>query len=468
MTRASYIAFLALFSCGSETPDKVPDEGSDSGVGGPVDWTRGAVDTSRLELVRGKATRRGIVHLHSPWSHDACDGEGIINGAADPACLADLRMGLCDAGIDVAWLTDHPDYAAAQPFEDRLHVDTARDTWLEVGGTQSAVRWACDDGRTVLLRPGYEDELMPLGMTRPLDPDPEVEHTLANADTAEAIAAMRSAGAIVAIAHTEGRDPEWLERVVSDGVGIVELVNLHASFDPGIREDDLGWDSVGWVPRIAPFTDPTTGIEPDLFVLAVLAHQPPSLERWDSLNMAGHRVVATAGTDAHQNVLNIDLPDGERGDSYRRMLRWWTHHIRVDADRADDPTALQEALAAGQVMVVAEVLGSPEGFDVWLETASGQTVETGESGADGTLHVVCPTLASGSPRGDEAPELITTVFKNGEVWQTGCGDHPTDGAGVYRVQVEMVPHHLRRFLGAEADEWDTTYPWIYSQPIWVD
>jgi len=458
---------LSAFSCGAPQAEKAPGASVDTAVDGPVDWTRGAVDTRDLALVRGNATRRGIVHLHSPWSHDACDGDGILDGAPNADCLADLRMGLCDAGIDIAWLTDHPAHAAEQPYADRLHADPARDSWHAVDGVSAAVGWACEDGSEVLLRPGYEDTLMPLGMVHPLDADPLREGELARSDAAEAIAAMRAAGAVVAIAHTEGRSPAWLSQVVSDGVSAVELVNLHASFDPSIRQDDLGLGATDWVARIAPFTAEDTALEPDLFVLAVLAHQSPSLERWDALLMAGHDVVATAGTDAHQNVFAIELADGERGDSYRRMLRWWTHHIRVEADRADDPAALQEALAAGHFAVVAEVLGSPEGFDFWLETSAGAAVETGASGGEGVLHVVCPTLAAGSPKGEEAPETRVTILRDGAPWQTGCGDHPTDGAGVYRVQVELVPHHLRRFLADEAEEWMVPYPWIYSQAIRV-
>ncbi len=30
----------------------------------------------------------------------------------------------------------------------------------------------------------------------------------------------------------------------------------------------------------------------------------------------------TVGTDAHENSFPIMLRDGERGDSYRRLLRW--------------------------------------------------------------------------------------------------------------------------------------------------
>lgn len=469
MRGIAFVGCVGLVACGGPADKAAAESDADTSAVGPVDWTRGAVPTGELGEVRGKLTRRGIVHLHSPWSHDACDGDGIIDGAPDPDCLADLRAGLCDAGIDVAWLTDHPAHAAEQPYAERLHVREGTDRWLAVDGVpEAAAVWTCEDGRGVVIRPGYEDTLMPLGMVAPLHDDRSTEDTIANDDSAESIAIMRSAGALVAVAHTEGRDDDWLARVVADGVGAVELVNLHAAFDPRIRQEDLGLDGVDWLQRIGPFTDAAAAAQPDLMVLAVLAHQPPSLARWDALTMAGHHVVATAGTDAHQNVLPTEFPDGERGDSYRRMLRWWTHHIRVSPGDADDPAALQDALAAGHFTVVAEVLGTPLGFDVWLETDAGDTVETGGTGGSGRLNVSCPTLAAGSPDGDKEPEITVTVIKDGAVWASGCGAHSTDGAGVYRVQVEVVPWHLERFLGADAADWMTAYPWIYSQAIRVE
>lgn len=464
---AGVLALLAV-GCGSEGPGSDKATAGDSAVPPSleVDWTRGPVPTAELAVVRDRATRRGIVHLHSPWSHDACDGEPLVDGAPDPDCLADLRAGLCDAGIDVAWLTDHPTHAAGQPYAARFHVREGIDTWVEVDGVPAAARWACDSGGSVLVRVGYEDTLMPLGLTAPLADDPTTEDLVASSDTPEAIALMRDRGALVAIAHTEGRTPEWLDQVVGDGAAAVELFNLHAAFDPRIRSGDLGLEASSWLGRIGPFTAPDSTLASDLLVLAVLEPHAASLARWDTLTASGARVVATAGTDAHQNTLPMVLPDGERGDGYRRMLRWITQHIRVPVAEADDPRAVQAALAAGHFMVVAEVLGTPEGFDVRLTTDSG-VVETGGVGGPGTLTVTCPTLASGSPRGLDDPDLSVVVLHDGEPWAEGCGDHPVTEPGAYRVEVHMVPHHLRRFLGTHADEWIVAYPWIYSQPVHV-
>ncbi len=468
--RAPLLASLALLGCTANR--KADAESGSPQPGGPVslahDWEPGGVRSEIIPEVRDHQTRRAIVHLHSPWSHDACDGSPLVDGAPDADCLADLRAGLCAAQVDVAWLTDHPEHAVHQDFLDRLHLGPD-DELVRVGGEEAAARWACADGTSVLVRPGLEDELMPLGMTAPLSATVDQRLIVANDDSAEAIATMAGTGALVAVAHTEGRDPDWLARVVGAGVGAIELYNLHAAFDPSIRQDDLGLGGLDWAQRLGPFTDPAAGVTSDLLMLTVLAPQQPSLDRWDALLMAGEAVVATGGTDAHQNVLPAELPDGERGDSYRRMMRWMSQHVRVAPGQdPDDPAVLQAALAAGHFSVVFELLGTPADVDLVLETDDGQTVETGGRGGAGTLVVGCPRLATGSPRSEEAPALEVRVIKDGALWATGCGEHPTDGPGAYRVEIWSTPHHLDRFLADAAAEFIVPYPWVYTQAIRVE
>ena len=408
--------------------------------------------------VRGRTPHRAIVHLHSPWSHDACDGEPLPDGSPDQGCLDDLRRGLCDTRIDAAFLTDHPAHAAEQPYEELFHA-RPEDTWVEVGGRKVALRVACDDGHEVLWLPGIEDELMPVALDRHVSDDATENDRLYNAADAEAVEADLAAGATVLVAHTEGRDPAALEGLQDLGLAGVEIFNLHASFAPDIRQDDLGLSPTSWMGDIAPFTSPEGTGEPDLFFLAVLQEQTPSVQKWDAL-LARGPMVAVAGTDAHQNVLPLDLRDGERGDSYRRMLRWFSNVLLVEGE---GPEAVEAALAAGRSYVAFEVLGTPSGFDFHV----GGT-EMGGTGPGGTLTVTCPTLSARSPHNLDAPEITATVFKDGQVWQTGCGDFATDGPGVYRVRIDLVPHHLRDFLGDEPDSWIRAYPWIYSNAIRID
>jgi hypothetical protein len=220
-------------------------------------------------------------------------------------------------------------------------------------------------------------------------------------------------------------------------------------FAPDIREEALGLDPLGWLTTIVPFTDPAGTAEPDLLVLGVLQSQPPSLAAWDQLLARG---------------LPIDLRDGERGDSYRRMLRWFGNLIWADAD---DPAQVEAALAAGRTLLAFEILGTPASFDFHVRDASGSVVEMGGESPGGTLVIGCPTLHSASPRGPDDPEIGVHVLKDGQPWHEGCGEVPTDGPGVYRVEVDIVPLHLRPFLGSDPDPWLHSYPWLYGNAIRV-
>jgi hypothetical protein len=217
-------------------------------------------------------------------------------------------------------------------------------------------------------------------------------------------------------------------------------------FGPDIRVDDLGLDAFGWVSDIEPFTSPEGTGEPDLLFLGVLQEQPPSIAKWDTL-LADGPTVGIGGTDAHQNVLALELRDGDRMDSYRRMMRWFSNVLWVEGDTPADYDA---AVAAGRVWVVFEILGLPAGFDFSLEGA--------------TLTATCPALSPGSPQGLESPDIAVTVFKDGEPFATECGSWEVE-PGVYRARIDITPHHLRPFLGDDPDRWLVPYPWVYTNAV---
>ncbi|MEZ4240811.1 MAG: hypothetical protein R3F59_32580 [Myxococcota bacterium] len=448
-------SLAALTGCHGE--DALPaDSATTEPAPREVPWTH---TLPPLEAPRGQQALRTIVHLHSPWSHDACDGDPLPDGVVNEPCLQDLRAGLCEAGIDVAFVTDHPAFAADQTWDALFH---AREGDERVDGVANRIR--CDDGRTVTWMPGIEDELMPVGLDRHVAGDDFAENDrIYNGYDAETVAAERAAGASVFVAHTEQRDVPTLSALQDAGIAGVEVFNLHAMFAPDIREEWLGLDGLGWVTDAAPFTSPEGTAEPDLLVLAVLQAQPPSLAAWDALLQRGP-AVGIGGTDAHQNVLPIDLRDGRRGDGYARMLRWFANIVWADTT---SPAAVQDALAAGRSHLVFEILGSEQGFDFDLRDADGGVHEMGSAAPAGTLEVGCPSLHPASPRGLEDPEITVSVLKDGAPWREGCGAFETDGPGVYRVEVQMVPWHLRGFLGDDPEVWLHAYPWIYGNAIRV-
>ena len=421
-----------------------------------------------LAPVRGLVPRRAILHLHSPWSHDACDGDPMPDGTPNAACLADLRAGLCDVAIDYAFLTDHPAHAAEQAYGDLFHSQPG-DQALMRGGAQIGSEIPCGEaqpGHAVTWLPGIEDELMPVALDRHVGSDSAQNDLIYNQINGDAVEANVAAGATVLVAHTEQRSIEALAPLLERGLRGVELFNLHAAFDPDLRADYLGLDPMGWLAEVAPFTTAEGTGTPDFLFLAVLREQKVSLDIWDGLNLLAP-VVGTAGTDAHQNALPMLLRDGERGDSYRRMLRWFTNTLLLP-EGAEGPEAAELALQKGRLYVAFEVLGTPQTVDVSLQGEDGVVYEIGDSApVGGTLVVVCPTLAPGSPRGAARPEITVTVFKDGTPFSEGCGEVVITEPGVYRVRVDLVPYHLREWLGADPDPWLVPYPWIYTNPIRV-
>ncbi len=469
------LPLLLLVACGPDAADDSAASAVDSGdVPRTVSWQRGLPVLSReLSGQRGHTLARAIVHLHSSWSHDACDGDPLDDdGNPRTDCLADLRAGLCDDAIEHAFLTDHPTHFASSEWSDAPLAQAGDVRLPDAEG--GVLEISCDAGHTVRWYPGVEDALMPVGLDRHVPGDETERDALYNRDDADAIAAFKAAGATVLAAHTEGRDLDQLTAQVQAGLQGVEVFNLHAAFAPDIRAEDLGLDSVSWLADIAPFTSDDGTAEPDLFVLAVLLAQTPSEERWDAVQAVAPDdavVFATAGSDAHQNVLPLTLRDGERGDSYRRMMRWASQHLWLAPGTEDDLGAAEAALAAGRFHVVFEVLGTPVGFDFHLEGSDGAVHEMGSvidnDALPGTLVVTCPQLWSGSPRGEADPALSATVYRDGQPWQTGCGRFPVDEAGTYRVRIDTTPFHLEPFLGEDPAAWMRSYPWVYGNPLRV-
>jgi hypothetical protein len=75
-------------------------------------------------------------------------------------------------------------------------------------------------------------------------------------------------------------------------------------------------------------------------------------------------------------------------------------------------------------------------------------------------------VALDSPWSGEAPEVKAVVYRDGLVFAEGCGAHTVTEPGVYRVRVDIVPHHLLGFLGT-ASSLVHSYPWLYSQAFRV-
>lgn len=446
---------MLVAACGSEGPGE-PELG-------PWDPELPAA-AEAMGARRGLVPARGIIHLHSPYSHDACDGEprDEDTGAVNEQCLADLRRALCAARVDFAALTDHDDSMAGEPFGDLL---------LARGGDQvlgPANFMTCDSGHTALLLPGGENDLMPVMIDGHPEGTVEQRRALYNAADAAAVAAFRELGAAVIVPHSESRELDLIRELAPDGM---EIYNLHANIDPDIREQFLGLDPAGAIREIVEFADTTEeGAEPDLALLSFLEPSAPAIERWDALLGEGMRIYATAGTDAHQNALPLVLKDGERGDSYRRMMRWFSNVVL--AEDPDDPVSIESALAAGRSFIAFEIFGTPSGFDV---RASGAELGAEVSAGDGLVLEVALPVVYGLDPALPVPAIRARILRvdGGGVTEVAAGSGPSlsvplDARGAYRVEVLIIPRHhgpyLRR-LGSDLAERE--HVWIYANPIYV-
>jgi hypothetical protein len=419
---------------------------------------------------RGLTTVRGIVHLHSPYSHDACDGmPRDAAGVPNEPCLQSLRAALCTERIDFAALTDHDDSMADEELATLFNMRSGDQAVTDASGQQIASRITCDDGHQVLITVGSENNVMPIMLDRHVPGTVQERHAIYNGTSPTDLQAMRDAGALIWIAHTEQHPTDELRAIAPDGI---ELYNLHANIDPKIRAGFLGLDGYAAIASAVEFADTNEGgPEPDLALLSFLAPNAPALARWNELLAEGRKVAATAGSDAHENALPVILGDGERGDSYRRVMRWFSNIVLV-ADPAD-PVQIEAALAKGRVFALFELMGTPAGFDV-VATGGGELGDTVPF--DGThLLIKVPTVRHLDPK-LPAPEIRATVLRadasGPTVVATGSGpelDVALPGPGAYRIEVTIVPRHLGPYLRDLGTSYaDRELPWIYTSAIYVE
>ncbi len=429
--------------------------------------------SDELGSPRGYEIARSIIHLHSPFSHDACDNNGLPGGVVNEACYQDLRDAMCTLRIDFANLTDHPAHMDEFEFSDLL---LARPGDVIENGAFGPVanHVSCENGASPILTVGFEDELMPYGMVQHLAPDQPTRDELYNDSSAATVTLLKTtADAAAGIAHTESKPTEYL---LGLGMDSIEIYNIHANLDPDIREEFLGLPPLDGGLALLPYIlNPTSVPVPDLSFLSYFVVSPIYFEKWNTLTAAGLHVTGTAGSDSHENVLALKAPDGERMDQHRRLLKWISNHLLVSERSLE---AEKDAARNERNFVVIEGLGSPVGYDFYA-TAGGNTVGMGDAGAfvagDTTIHVPLPTLHPSAPAGGPA-DLLTIKLKRvlsgglDEVVATS-EDAPLDFAatepGAYRAEIWMVPNHLLPHLGPTPDGYLVPTPWILTNHLYL-
>ena len=454
---------ILFFSCGSHTSSTSETiKIADSAIEIPIDWDRG-----NPKLLPQEKSIRGIVHLHSHYSHDACDGNPQPDGIPDENCLEDLREALCEVRIDAAFLSDHPTHSTEVASFDDLYLHREGDDWLWEGNEHIANQINCENGHKVWIFPGVESaDMMPLGLRKHIDGD-------YNGST-EAVDAVLEQQAINWIAHTEQVS---VETILLQSIEGIEIYQLHANLDPDIRREYLGVDPFGYVSFISPFFFPTSDMsdvpESDLAFLTFVLPNEPAIRVLEEAGMQ-KALGISAGTDAHQNVFPNLAPDGERIDSYRRMMKWFNTRIVVDENAS--PLDVHNALKQRKSWVVMEVFGTPKNFSMELHTET----KTLPMGSELSLEVgmilqtSIPTLTDTSPQGDIHPNFEGRLYHyNGEqrnlvhTWNEGELNWKIEMTGIYRVEIWIQPLHLQPYLGAYQEYAENWVPWIYTGAFFI-
>lgn len=450
-------AFLALFSLLGLGCPKVEDPEDQGPFYDP--WT--VMPSEALAERRGLQTLRGIVHNHSPYSHDACDGDPRLeNGTRNEQCFFDVRNGMCDSGQDFVFLTDHGDLFASYEYPEVL-LYAEGDSLIEHDGQLTANRVHCVDNRQVIVAAGTETGMMPIGLEHHVGDTPAEREANYGEISEAAVRRFQAAGGLVFLQHTEGWSNEEIMTLPIDGI---ECYNLHQNM-----MDRMG-DVVSMVLEMVNYPDDVP--VPELSLIAVFEESQADLTRWAHA-VATRRLPAVVATDAHRNVFNDETYDGERLDSFRRMMRWFSNYVRVPAEQVVDDRVLKNAIAEGRFYSAFDYLGYAVDFDFFAD-ASGEKFEMGAavpSDQGVSLIVRQPSLYRQDPKAP-APVITTLILKAvGDDWELiaeNQGDLEIDvTAGVYRAEVRIVPKHLAPWLGRDPQRFIRDLPWVYSNPIYV-
>jgi hypothetical protein len=477
--RSAFAALsFSLLACssGNNTPGPDAGTGGTMGTGGDggsdpglPSWKPGDVRPSMSTAgPRGLLDVRGLVHAHSVYSHDACDGKprDPTTDAINQPCLDDFRKALCHVGHDFVMLTDHNESFGRSEYPDTLlYLAERGDQLVTRDGAPVANRLSCDDGRTPLVLAGTESATMPVGLEGHIPGTVDERQAVYGDASAAAIEQFKAQGAVSLMQHTEDWSVDQLSTLPIDGF---EMYNLHRNLVANVGAALPLLTKVNTAPEDLP--------QSDLIFLPIFQEDPVYLSTWAAVLAGGAKRVTTMGTDCHQNTFQALLPDGERVDSYRRMMQWFSNHLLVkpDAEGHYDDRALKDTLRAGRLYGAFEVMGYPLGFD-WHASEAGTVREMGEevSLAKGVeLQVTRPSVDRLDPKAEEPLIKVRILRAGNDGWsvvaenQSFLAFTPTM-PGVYRAEVRLTPRHLRGYLSTYSDLADQEFPWIYGNPIYV-
>ena len=464
---------------------------------------------------RGFQELRGVVHLHSAFSHDGCAPDGFEDfGGPDPACNQMLRDAACTSGMSFLMMSDHPGHLREFPYEEGIHYSEADGDELLLDDQERPFsnRMHCPEGSavdTVLFYYGTEGfKFMPIAMAGPVPPEvfsTGYQDEVPLEEVQAVVATTHELGGFAWGVHTEESTISE-QRIVEIPLDGMEIYNLHSNLMEALKSlDDLF--------TVNFFMDPTPGSpNPDLALLLFLQPVSEDQRKYDYA-IARTNIACAVATDIHQNVeipsicpdgagpgslcepfveeypyfteILITggpafLSDGDRMDSWKRSFRWFSNHAIV---LEDTPEAIRASIGSGQSYSVFEMFGMPGHFDFHGATET-EVFEMGteHAYAEGqTLRIMTPTLevtpwweegVIDPSQGIVTTRLIRATVDGAEVmgeWE-GQGKYievEVPGPGAYRVEVDVTPKHLIPMLSGVIYLASKPYPYIYTNTVFL-
>ena len=223
-------------------------------------WDKTLPPASVMGTWRGLSPARGIVHLHSPYSHDACDN---MPRDAERRRRTSRVSRICARRCAPIRSTSRISPTTTRRWPTRTSrrcsaCAAATSPVIDGDGDQIAI---ADDVRRRSRRdvhgrrrerPDADHAASPSGRRRR---SPRATRSTTALDAAT-VQAFRDAGGLTWIAHTEQHDIDQLRTLLPDGI---ELYNLHANIDPNIRSMYLGLDSAGAITAAVQLRRHATG-----------------------------------------------------------------------------------------------------------------------------------------------------------------------------------------------------------------
>ena len=441
-----FLTALLATTCSEPNPPTKAVAAVDSAATS-VDAAGAAVDAEPPQLtspaLRGWKFSRNVVHIHSSYSHDACDNWIDDHpGDVSATCLQDLRTALCESGLDVAFMTDHPSHMKDFGFKDLLQIkENQGDTAVGPPGQPHANVVHCPKSdklpaHDVVRTVGYEGtHNMAIGIHNHFA-DSKSEG-LSFADEGSKLPEVQASVAQIHLnkglscnAHSE-EDDISVQRMVDSGLDCMEVYNTHANFKTIVGMSTKGakmnFARIFLLDRL--LGPAAQSPDPDLGLLIMLDIQPEAaFTKWQAVQ-AQRWVTGVIGSDVHQNVVlepycakggqlegfcdalvdkyphlvklllsggPVMMADGRRLDDYLRLLRWVSNRTLVTPNKPSTELAelTKDGIKAGRSWVVYDVLGDPQDLDfAAYDQKTGKWVEMGGQVSLGsTLHLRVPDV----------------------------------------------------------------------------